>query len=55
MTIGAVIKTHEKPVVLYGETYLDLPKDAESMIRGAHIPSLGFKQHPLEHAGIFVY
>ena len=30
------------------------PKDAESMIRGAHIPysiTLGLKQHPLEYAG----
>jgi len=34
-------------------TYLDLPRGAEWMIRGAekHHP-LGFKQHPLEDAGI---
>ena len=33
-------------------TYLDLPRGAEWMIRGAekHHP-LGFKQHPLEDAG----
>ena len=31
--------------------YLDLPKGAEWMIRGAHTPSLGSKQNPLEDAG----
>ena len=33
------------------KTYLDLPKGAEWMIRGAYTPSFRIKQHPLEHAG----
>ena len=40
---------------IYIYVYLDLPKGAESMIRGAHIPFLRFKQHPLEYAGIYIY
>ena len=31
--------------------YLDLPRGAEWMIRGAWHHPLGFKQHPLEDAG----
>ena len=33
--------------------YLDLPKGAEWMIRGAYTPSFRIKQHPLEDAGIY--
>ena len=32
--------------------YLDLPKGAEWMIRGAYTPSFSIKQHPFEDAGM---
>ena len=34
------------------DMYLDLPKGAEWMIRGAYTPSFSIKQHPLEDAGM---
>jgi len=36
---------------MIANTLLDVPKGAEWMIGGAHIPFLRFKQHPLEDAG----
>ena len=35
--------------------YLDLPKGAEWMIRGAYTPSFRIKQHPVEDAGIWAH
>ena len=39
----------------YNKTYLDLPRGAEWMIRGAFfVHPLGLKQHPLEDAGRYI-
>ena len=38
---------------LFRNSCLDLPKGAEWMMRGAHTPSLGSKQNPLEDPGGF--
>ena len=51
-------KQYLKPPPSYGYVYfyLDLARGAEWMVKGAekHHP-LGFKQHPLEDAGIYVW